>query len=73
MGLRVDPLMEEIVSYFDAEGNLTTGSLVDWTDKSRTTVTKRLDQLRAADAIEYVHEPTGLHRLLYDPREADDE
>jgi predicted HTH transcriptional regulator len=69
MALRVDPLMEEIVQYFDQEGNLTTGALVDWTGKSRATVTKRLDKLRAADCIEYVHKATGLHRLVMDPRD----
>jgi hypothetical protein len=71
MGLQVDPLMDEIIQYFVDEGNLTTGALVDWTDKSRATVTGRLNQLRAADCIEYVHEPTGLHRLVEDPREND--
>jgi len=72
MTLRVDPLMEEIIELFQAKGNLTTGALVDMTGKSRVTVTKRLDKLRAADAIEYVHESTGLHRLVEDPREASD-
>lgn len=69
MALRVDPLMAEIVELFETEGNLTTGALVDMTGKSRATVTKRLDKLRTADCIEYVHEPTGLHRLVSDPRE----
>ena len=68
MALRVDPLMAEIVDHFTDEGNLTTGALVERTGKSRVTVTKRLDKLRAADCIEYVHEPTGLHRLVRDPR-----
>jgi len=71
MTLRVDPLMAEILDLFDEEGNLTTGALVDMTGKSRATVTKRLDKLRAADAIEYVHENTGLHRLIDDPRDDD--
>jgi hypothetical protein len=69
MGLRVDPLMAEMIDYFQREGNLTTGALVDWTGKSRATVTGRLKQLRAADCIAYVHEPTGLHRLRRDPRD----
>lgn len=72
MALRVDPLMDEMLDLFEEEGNLTTGALSDMTGKSRATVTKRLDKLRAADAIEYVHESTGLHRLCYDPREEDD-
>jgi len=69
MALRVDPLMAEIIELFVEEGNLTTGALVDRTGKSRATVTKRLDKLRTADCIEYVHEPTGLHRLTADPRD----
>lgn len=73
MTLRVDPLMDEMLEHFDQEGNLTTGALVERTGKSRATVTKRLDKLRAADCIEYVHEPTGLHRLVKDPRRDADE
>jgi predicted HTH transcriptional regulator len=69
MALDVDPLMDEMLELFQQEGNLTTGALVDWTGKSRATVTKRLDKLRAADHIAYVHSPTGLHRLTSDPRE----
>ena len=69
MAIEVDPLMDEMLTYFEREGNLTTGALVDWTEKSRATVTGRLNQLRAADCIEYVHKPTGLHRLTDDPRE----
>lgn len=69
MALEVDPLMDEMLSHFEREGNLTTGALVDWTEKSRATVTGRLNQLRAADCIEYVHEPTGLHRVTSDPRD----
>jgi len=72
MALRVDPLMDEMLNLFVEEGNLTTGALVDMTGKSRATVTKRLDKLRTAEAIEYVHENTGLHRLVEDPREGDD-
>lgn len=72
MTLQVDDLMYEILSLFQREGNLTTGALVDWTGKTRATVTKRLDKLRAADCIEYVHKPTGLHCLASDPREKDD-
>jgi len=68
MGLRVDPLMSEIIDNFQEEGNLTTGALVDMTGKSRVTVTKRLDKLRTADCIEYVDKSTGLHRLVSDPR-----
>lgn len=73
MALDVDPLMDEMLSYFQDEGNLTTGALVDWTEKSRATVTGRLNQLRAADCIAYVHEPTGLHRLINDPRDPADD
>lgn len=73
MAIDVDELMDEMLDYFVNEGNLTTGALVDWTGKTRATVTGRLNRLRAADCIEYVHEPTGLHRLVTDPREADDD
>jgi len=73
MALRVDPLMDEMLDLFAEEGNLTTGALVDMTEKSRATVTKRLDKLRTAEAIEYVHKNTGLHRLVKDPREDTDE
>jgi DNA-binding MarR family transcriptional regulator len=69
--LRVDPLMHDVLDEFQEKGNLTTGALTDFTDSSRPTVTKRLDKLRAADCIEYVHEPTGLHRLVSDPRDAE--
>lgn len=72
MALRVDPLMDEMLDLFVEEGNLTTGALVDMTGKSRATVTKRLDKLRTAEKIEYVHESTGLHRLVEDPREDSD-
>jgi DNA-binding MarR family transcriptional regulator len=72
MALRIDPLMDEMLSLFDEKGNLTTGALVDFTEKSRATVTKRLDKLSAADCIEYVHEPTALWRLVADPREDGD-
>jgi hypothetical protein len=72
MALAVDQLMDEMLEYFVEEGNLATGALVDWTGKTRATVTGRLNRLRAADCIEYVHEPTGLHRLTEDPREEED-
>ena len=65
---KIDSLMEEIIDLFQEEGNLTTGALVTRTNKSRMTVTKRLDKLRAGGCIEYVDEPTGLHRLIEDPR-----
>jgi predicted HTH transcriptional regulator len=68
MGLRVDPLMDEILRYLK-KGRATTGALVDWTDSTRATVSKRLDKLMAADCIEYAHEPTALWVLVDDPRE----
>lgn len=68
MALRVDPLMSEILNHL-ADGRATTGALVDWTDSTRATVTKRLDKLTAADCIEYAHEPTALWVLVDDPRE----
>ena len=68
MALKIDENTEKVIDEFVEEGNLTTGSLTDFTDLSRPTVTKRLDRLHAADYIEYLHEPTALWRLLEDPR-----
>jgi Mn-dependent DtxR family transcriptional regulator len=65
----IDPIMMEILNLFQEEGNLTTGALVTRTERSRLTVTKRLDKLRAGGYVEYVDEPTALHRLIEDPRE----
>ena len=69
MALKIDENTEKVIDEFVEKGNLTTGSLTDFTDLSRPTVTKRLDRLRAADYIEYLHEPTALWRLLEDPRD----
>ncbi len=68
MGITVDPKMEAILELF-REGRCTTGYLVDETGFSRPTVTKRLDRLRAADHVEYVHEATALQELVDDPRD----
>lgn len=68
MPLKVDENTERVIDEFVEKGNLTTGSLVDFTGLSRPTVTKRLDRLHAADYIEYLHEPTALWRLVEDPR-----
>jgi len=68
MPLRIDENTERVIDQFITKGNLTTGALVDFTGLSRPTVTKRLDRLHAAESIEYVHEPTGLWRLIEDPR-----
>lgn len=69
MALKIDENTEKVIDEFVEKGNLTTGSLTDFTDLSRPTVTKRLDRLHAADYIEYLHEPTALWRLLEDPRD----
>lgn len=69
MGIRVDENMEKVLDEFSQNGNLTTGAIVDFTDLSRPTVTKRLDRLYAADYIEYLHEPTALWELKKDPRD----
>ena len=71
MPLKIDKNTERVIDEFVEKGNLTTGSLTDFTDLSRPTVTKRLDRLHAADYIEYLHEPTALWKLLEDPRESD--
>ena len=73
MGIRLDANMRLVLEAFDrCDGYATTGYLVDETGKSRPTVTKRLDQLRAGDHIEYVHAPTAFWRLVEDPRDLDE-
>lgn len=68
--IKMDRTMRAVLDVFAAtDGYATTGFLVDETDTSRPTVTKRLDRLHAADCIEYVHQPTAFWRLLTDPRE----
>lgn len=70
MPVKIDDTMEAVLDVFQETGGYaTTGYLVDVTDKSRPTVSKRLDRLHAAGCIEYVHRPTALWRLVEDPRE----
>ena len=69
MPIKIDDNTERVIDEFVKKGNLTTGALVDFTELSRPTVTKRLDRLHAADNIEYLHEPTALWTLVEDPRE----
>lgn len=69
MALRIDDTMDDVLEVFARTGGYaTTGYLTDEIGVSRPTVTKRLDRLHAADAIEYVHEPTAFWRLNDDPR-----
>lgn len=69
MPVKIDPVMQDVLAAFDAaDGYATTGYLVDATERSRPTVTKRLDRLHASDCIEYVHAPTAFWRLKDDPR-----
>ncbi len=68
MSLDPDSKMEAVLDLF-VDGRCTTGYLVEATGYSRPTVTKRLDKLRAADHVEYVHKPTALQELVDDPRE----
>jgi len=68
MALRIDDNTEKILDELAENGNLTSGAIADFTDLSRPTVTRHLDRLRTADAIEYLHEPTALWRLVDDPR-----
>lgn len=68
MPLKIDENTNRVLDEFIEKGNLTTGALVDFTDLSRPTVTKRLDRLHAAECIEYLHKPTALWRLVNDPR-----
>lgn len=68
MPLKIDDNTERVIDQFVKKGNLTTGALVEFTNLSRPTVTKRLDRLHAAECIEYLHEPTALWHLVEDPR-----
>jgi len=69
MPLKITDNTEKIIKQLLEKGNLTTGAVVDFTDLSRPTVTKHLDRLYTAGAIEYLHEPTALWQLVEDPRE----
>jgi Mn-dependent DtxR family transcriptional regulator len=60
--------MESTLDVLSEHGYATTGMIVDRTDMSRPTVSKRLDRLHAAGAIEYLHEGTALWELRDDPR-----
>ena len=70
MALEVDEKMDEVLDVMSEHGYATTGMITDRTGYSRPTVTKRLDKLKAADCIDYVHKPTALWELLNDPRDA---
>ena len=69
MGVRLDEKMEKVLDVFQQHGYATTGYLHDETGITRPTLAKRLDQLYAADCIEYIHEPTAFWKLIEDPRE----
>lgn len=68
MPLKRDETMDAILDVFAEHRNVTTGFLVDEINSTRPTVTKRLDRLYSAGCIEYLHEPTALWSLNYDPR-----
>ena len=71
MALPIDDSLESVLDVFvSTDGYATTGYVVDETELTRPTVNKRLDRLRVADCIEYVHEPTAFWRLTSDPRKA---
>ena len=73
MPIKLDETMEDVLDAFAAtDGYGTTGYLVDATESTRPTITKRLDRLHAGDYIKYIHEPTAFWRLQEDPREGDD-
>jgi len=72
MGVRLDEPTRAVLESFDKLGGFgTTGYPVDESGRSRPTVTKRLDRLKAADHIEYAHRPTALWRLIDDPRDTE--
>jgi len=68
MALRIEENTEKILDELVENGNLTSGAIADFTGLSRPTVSRHLDRLRTAEAIEYLHEPTALWRLKEDPR-----
>jgi predicted ArsR family transcriptional regulator len=70
MALQLDDTKRELLSEFRDRGNLTTGALADYTNRHRTTVSRHLSELQAAGAVEHVHEPTALWRLVNDPESA---
>lgn len=70
MTLQVDEKMAEMLDVFiETGGHATTGYLVDEIGVSRPTITKRLDKLKVAECIDYVHKPTAFWRLKNDPRQ----
>jgi len=74
MALKMDDTMRDVLNVFvSTDGYATTGYLVDETDSTRPTISKRLDRLYAAGCIEYVHTPTAFWRLKRDPRSEEDE
>jgi len=74
MGVRLDEPTRAVLESFDKTGGFgTTGYLVDESGASRPTVTRRLDRLKAAGHIEYVHKPTAFWSLIDDPRDAEED
>ena len=67
MAITLDENMRKVIDAFRTHGYATTGYLVDETGLSRPTVSKRLDQLKAAEHIEYIHKPTAFWQLRDDP------
>lgn len=67
--IKIDDTTDDVLDVFNQYGFATTGMLTDETGHSRPTVTKRLDRLRAAGYVRYIHEPTALMQLVEDPQE----
>lgn len=51
----------------------TIGQIADETGLSRETVRNNLKQFMAGDYAERMHKPTGVYRLVDDPREGGDD
>jgi DNA-binding IclR family transcriptional regulator len=66
--------MDALLDWFarDPCNCATIGQIADGTGYSRETVRNNLKQLMAADHAELRHPPTGVYRLLEDPREGED-
>lgn len=51
-----------------SKGRETTGSLSEKLDKSSNYIRDRLEIMRLKGWVEYHHKPTGLHKIVKDPR-----
>lgn len=67
MTIRITDSTEHVLDVLHT-GRATAGYIADETGLSRQTVHNQLNQLLAAEHVQYVHDPTGLYELVDDPR-----